>query len=78
MLKRKAYQVNKAKCLRILADLYLQGDIEHPCLDKCVIFTRSLSDSPFIRDTYDSTTAPSVFLSLHKKNMDHLDPYTCD
>ena len=31
-LKRRKYELNKMKCLKIMADLYLKGDVNHPYL----------------------------------------------
>ena len=56
--KRRMYELNKTKCLNVIADLYLKGNVGHPQLKECEIFTRSLSWNPYIRDTFDSTAAP--------------------
>ena len=77
-LKSAQYQVNKKMAMAVLADIYLEGNTGHQYIQKCMIFTRSLSYIPYIRDTYDSTTAPTVMKKLFDKNIDHLDPYDCD
>ena len=57
-----------------MADLYLNGDVDHPCLKECVIFTRSLSWIPYIRNSFDSTTMPLVHKELYERNLDDIDP----
>ena len=64
-LKQRKYECVKMNCLKVIADLYLKGDVSHPHLKQCVVFTRSLSWNPYIRDTYDSTAVPGVWKKVH-------------
>jgi hypothetical protein len=61
-----------------MADLFLDGDVKHPYLERCAIFTRSMSWDPYIRDSYDSTAAPKIFQELYLRGLDYQDPETCD
>ena len=72
--KRRMYELNKTKCLNIIADLYLKGDTGHPHLKECEIFTRSLSWDPYIRDTFDSTAAPGKIKELYHRGLFNEDP----
>lgn len=76
--KEERSKLNKCKALKVLADIYLLGDTGHEYLKLCAIFTRSLSWSLYIRNTYDSTTAPGVYQQLHQKRLDYPDPLECD
>jgi hypothetical protein len=42
-LKKRWYEVNMKKSMRIVADVYLRGDIENDYLKEVAIFTKSLS-----------------------------------
>lgn len=48
--------------------------MNHPYLKECVIFTRSLSWGPYIRNTYDSTAKPRIFKELYDRQLDNVDP----
>ena len=64
--------------MSIMADLFLEGNAKHPHLQECEIFTRSLSWSPYIRNTYDSTANAEGFRLLAEKGIDYLSPETED
>lgn len=49
--------------MHLIADLFLDGDINSPHLKEVAIFHRSLSKSPYIKSTYQSVTATST---VHK------------
>lgn len=70
----RMYELNKTKCLKIIADLFLKGDENHPSIQECAIFTRSLSWDPYIRDTYDSTLAPGIMKELYKRGLERVNP----
>lgn len=69
-LRRKWYEVNRRKCMQIVADLYLNGDVNHENLKEVAIFAKSLSKSPYIRSTYQAATAPGVYSSIVKNGED--------
>ena len=62
----------------MIADLYLQGDINHPSIKECAVFTRCLSWNSYIRDSFDSTLAPEKYKELYYMGVDHLDPESSD
>jgi hypothetical protein len=68
--QREWYEVNKVKAMRIIADLYLEGDIDSPFLREVAIFHRSLSASPYIKSTYQSVTAKSTHFQIHQTGED--------
>lgn len=54
--------------MRIIADLYLDGDTSSPHLKEVAIFHRSLSASPYIKSTYQSVTATSTHFKISQTN----------
>lgn len=56
--------------MRIIADLFLDGDINSPHLKEVAIFHRSLSASPYIKSTYQSITATSTNYKISQVNED--------
>jgi hypothetical protein len=54
--------------MHIIADLFLEGDVNSPNLQEVAIFHRSLSASPYIKSTYQSVTATSTNFKISQAN----------
>jgi len=52
--------------MRVIADLFLDGNADSPHLQQVAIFSRSLSASPYIKSTYQSVTATSTYYKISK------------
>lgn len=57
--------------MRIIADLYLQGNVNHELLQEVAIFTRCLADNPHIRSTYQASTAINTYRRVNALKEDY-------
>lgn len=65
------YEVNKSKSMKIIADLYLQGNTNHEMLREVAIFTRCLADKPYIKSTYQASTAANTYKQVNALKEDY-------
>lgn len=56
--------------MKIIADIYLDHDINSPHLKEVAIFAKSLSDYAYIKSTYQSVTAASTAYKINKLEED--------
>lgn len=52
--------------MKIIADIYLKGDINNPHLKDVAIFAKSLSDYEYIKSTYQAVTATETAYKINK------------
>lgn len=63
---------------KIIAGMYLNGNIDSPHLKNCMMYVRNFSGNPYIRAAYQSTTKPHIWAEVKANGDDYNEAYSRD